>query len=293
MPRSEAEPVTFCKLLPETKERINRYAEALAENASQVGSHGLSKEEFDASGLFRAAIERIRGQQSASMTEKREFINTVLQHLKQEGKIVDFRFAGGGERHDYEISLSDDYVCVTEAKGCLDGNNTNIFERPPNAEEFVIWSLCQNAGADPRHNVWSGIHTRLGAEIIHRRQPVSGLVVWDMVCGTAGRPCPKLLGSANRGLVIDGHHFPPPCIYVFPKSVPDARNNPNPLCPRLDQLRFLHALAAEFGCNETDVVEVHIEVRASGPSIERRTTLVRSGAVVRESNWTEIKRAHL
>ena len=37
-------------------------------------------------------------------------------------------------------------------KGCLDGENTNKFERPTEADEFITWSLCTNSGADPRRN---------------------------------------------------------------------------------------------------------------------------------------------
>ena len=37
-------------------------------------------------------------------------------------------------------------VSVVELKGCLDGNNTTIFERPANAQEFIIWSVCTNPG---------------------------------------------------------------------------------------------------------------------------------------------------
>ena len=70
---------------------------------------------------------------------------------------------------------------------CLDGDNTKLFERPNSADEFVIWSLCTNVGADPRRNAGSGVHTRISAEIIARNQRVDGLVIWDMMCGTIGR----------------------------------------------------------------------------------------------------------
>jgi len=93
---------------------------------------------------------------------------------------------------------------VIEAKGCLDGDNTNIFQRPPDADEFIVWSLCQNPGADPRHNVWSGIHTRLSAEIIHRRQQVDGLIFRDMPCRTKARPCPKEEGKPSRFVEVVG-----------------------------------------------------------------------------------------
>src|SRR5271165_934827 len=77
-----------------------------------------------------------------------------------------------------------------------------------------------NPGADPRHNAWSGIHTRLSAEIISRSQRVDGLDIWDMVCGTFGRPCPKLESDTTRFTVVGPYRLPPPCIYLFPVTIP-------------------------------------------------------------------------
>ena len=34
------------------------------------------------------------------------------------------------------------------------------------ADEFIVWSVCTNVGADPEANAWSGVHSRLGAEMI-------------------------------------------------------------------------------------------------------------------------------
>jgi hypothetical protein len=178
-----------------------------------------------------------------------------------------------------------------EAKGCLDGANTNIFIRPPNAQEFVIWSLCQNAGADPRHNVWSGIHTRLSAEIIHEKKQVDGLVVWDMLCGTIGRPCPKVQGQPQRITAVGPYNVPPPCIYVFPRSIPDPRNNPRPQVWRLPQLGFLRALHNAFGGTVSEVTEVHIEASMKGADVTRATKLVRAGVTVFASEQTPIKRS--
>jgi len=57
-----------------------------------------------------------------------------------------------------------------------------------------------------RVNVGSGVHTRLGAEVISRGQRVDGLIVWDMLCGTAARPCPKLEVDETRGTAIVKDH---------------------------------------------------------------------------------------
>jgi hypothetical protein len=281
-----------CSLLPETRARISKFAEDLKAAAPKVGSHGLTENEFWNSGLFQGAVERLRGTQAASTSVKRRFLDEILNHMKSAGVITDFFFSGGGDRHDYQIEMPTGKRAVFEAKGCLDGNNTNIFQRPPNADEFFIWSLCQNAGADPRHNAWSGIHTRLGPAILAENGRVDALVIWDMLCGGLARPCPKLLLNPERVTVLaSGRKVPPPCIYVFPRSKPDARNNPNPEVWKLKELPFIQALAKTFGCLKNEVVEIHIHTQMKEADVQRKTTLIRAGTVLAESKWTKLKRA--
>jgi hypothetical protein len=252
----------------------------------------MEEADFWKSGIFGAAVERLRGIQAATLSQKREFMESIFGHLRRAGAISDWKFTGTGQRHDYEVSFQDGFVSVVETKGCLDGNNTNIFERPPGADEFVIWSLCQNAGADPRKNAWSGIHTRLGAEVIYRRQKVDGLVIWDMVCGTAGRPCPKLAADPNRATQLRcGLTVPPPCLYLFPRSVPDPRDNKKPRCLKLKEVRLLKALFDTFKADLEDVVEVHIEAGIRRATILRKTTFVRNGKEIVTTNWAALKRA--
>jgi hypothetical protein len=227
------------------------------------------------------------------MVEKRAFMAEVFGYLQNASFIRDWSYHGAGERHDYQATMANGRISVVETKGCLDGNNTNIFERPPQADEFIIWSLCQNPGSDPRHNAWSGIHTRLGAEIIYRRQRVDGVVIWDMACGTAGRPCPKLAANSNRTTQINANRsVPPPCLYLFPRSIPDARNNPTPACWRLDEIQLLHSLWRAFHGDEADIVEVRIEARIEGVEVQRRTRFFSGGAEITTSKWTTIRRAH-
>jgi len=271
-----------CQLSPETRKCIEDFAEALAKQAHAIGNHGLDKTEFDRAGLLRAAIERLRGQQAASMEEKRAFIAAKLDAMQAHGAIGQWKFSGAADRHDYEVRMPDGRVCVLEAKGCLDGNNTNIFERPPHADEFFIWSLCQNPGADPRHNVWSGIHTRLSAETIHRRVQVDGLIVWDILCGSAGRPCPKL---------TNGIGGPPPCMYLFPRHVSDPRNNPCPTPREAGELSFISALLNVFGHDNANLHQVRVESKYEGNALMRRTTILRNGKNQRQSRWTELRRA--
>lgn len=289
MPRRQ--PIIPCELSNDVRTRIEAYTASLRKNAAKVGTHGLSEEEFWEAGIFHAAVEKLRGTQAAFIETKRKFIDTVLHFMQQQGEISGWEFVGGGERHDYEITMRGGRLCVIEAKGCLDGNNTNIFERPPNADEFLIWSLCQNPGSDPQHNAWSGIHTRLSAEIIHRRQRVDGLIIWDMLCATHGRPCPKLQINPRRSTQLGKKSVPPPCVYLFPRTLPDPRNNPHPTPWRLKDVRFLDALMRCFKGEPSDAVHVSIETRMHAASVERRTAYSRDGVDFATSDWTAVRRA--
>lgn len=280
-----------CQLLDSTRQAIEEYVEALQQSAVSIGDHGLTEEEFWDSGIFRSAIEKIRGTQAATTAHKQRFVGQVLDHLQKEDRIDEWRFSGSGERHDYEVIMPGGRLCAIETKGCLDGNNTNIFERPSNADEFIIWSLCQNPGSDPAHNAWSGIHTRLSAEIIHKRQQIDGVIIWDMLCGTAGRPCPKLAHARDRVTRLENKQVPPPCIYLFPRTVPDPRNNPSPPVHEVHGISFVNALYDSFSCVPADIVSVGIQCRMADATIERKTVYQREGQVIAESKWTPIKRA--
>ena len=141
-----------CQRNTDLQRQIKAFAETLKTEAHTLGDHGLSESEFYSSGLFRGAIERIRGQFSASMRDKREFVQHILNFMQDDGFLNDWESAGEANRHDYAINLKSGRTAIVELKGCLDGNNTTIFERPPHADEFIIWSVCTNTGADPRHN---------------------------------------------------------------------------------------------------------------------------------------------
>lgn len=281
--------VTPCLQNAQLRQLIERYAEVLKTEAHRLGDHGLDEAEFYNSGLFRGAIERVRGQFSATMREKREFVRHVLNYMQDQGFIVDWQSAGEANRHDYTVTMPSGRTSVIELKGCLDGNNTNIFDRPPQANEFVIWSVCTNPGADPRHNAWSGIHTRLSAEIIARQQRVDGLIIWDMVCGTIGRPCPKIT-QEPRITTIGPYELPPPCLYVFPATVPTPRNNPHPPSQQLADVHFLQALHDCFQGRDEEVSYVDFKVEYAGVDTVRTTHIERGGATVMESGATAIRR---
>lgn len=280
-----------CQQNRDLRRLIREYAETLKTEAHKLGTHGLNEHEFYDSGVFRGAIERIRGQFSATMRDKREFVRHVLNYMQDQGFIHDWESAGEANRHDYTIRMSTGRVSVIELKGGLDGNNTNIFERPAHAQEFMIWSLCTNPGADPQLNAWSGIHTRLSAEVIARQQRVDGVMFWDMVCGTVGRPCPKLAGAPDRVTAVAHYTLPPPCIYVMPATIASTRNNPRPTAQSLDDVHLLKAFHACFRGADDEINYVDFEIEHRGAETVRRTHIRRTGVIVRESEFTPIRRA--
>ena len=272
------------------RQKIKDFAETLKTESHILGNHGLDEKEFHDSGLFRGAIERLRGQFSATMGPKREFVGLVLDYMQAQGFISEWKSVGGANRHDYTIQL-DDRIVVIELKGCLDGNNTNIFERPPHANEFIVWSLCTNVGADPRRNAWSGIHTRLSAEIIDRQQRVDGIIIWDMVCGTIGRPCPKKNQNPDRLTTVGPLLLPPPCLYLLPSTIPSPRNNPSPPSQLLQEVRIMQAFSDCFLCRSEEINYVNFDVSHEGADTVRTTHIVRNDEVQRISDPTPIRRS--
>ena len=272
---------------------IEGFAETLRTDAHLLGDHGLDEKDFYNSGVLRGAVEKLRGEYVGTTRSKREFVRHILNHLEDDGLIAGWDPSKGGARHDFQVRLNSGRLAVIALKGCLDGNNTNIFERPADADEFVIWSLCLSPGADPRHNTWSGIHTRLSAEMILRQQRVDGLIVWDMVCGTIGRPCPKLdrlrTDLTERSTVAGPFKTPPPCVYVFPAAIPEPKR-PRCAAQPLETVELLTAFHAGFSGWPEEVNYVDFEITVAGEELHRRTTISRGGAVVSQSEMTPIRR---
>lgn len=270
------------------RDQIERFAEVLKTEAHTLGDHGLDEKDFYNSGLFRGAVERVRGQFSATMRGKREFAQHALNHMEDGGFIAGWDLTEDANRNDYSVRLNSGRTAVIDLKGCLDGNHTNIFERPTNADEFVIWSICTNPGADPRRNAWSGIHTRLSAEMISRNQRVDGVVIWDMVCGTIGRPCPKLAVS-DRATEMGPFRTPPPCVYLLPDAIPSIAN-PHAAAQPLANVELLTAFHICFGGLDDELHFVDFDIAKSGMSLVRKTTVRRAGIVQQESEMTAIRR---
>ena len=77
------------------------------------------------------------------MRTKREFVRHILNYLDDREFIQNWESVEIANRYDYIVNFSDGRIAGIETKGCLDGNNTNIFERPPQAHEFILGASAQ------------------------------------------------------------------------------------------------------------------------------------------------------
>jgi hypothetical protein len=111
--------VVPCRKNAELQAKIREFSEIIRTQTHTLGEHGLTEQEFYNSGIFRGAIERIRGQFSATMRKKREFVQHILNYMQDRGFIGEWRLSGGESRHDYTVSMPSGRTSVIEFKGCL------------------------------------------------------------------------------------------------------------------------------------------------------------------------------
>ena len=127
--------------------------------------------------------------------------------------------------------------------------------------------------------------------MISRGQRVDGVVIWDMICGTLGRPCPKLaaLGGDVRRTNLGPFTTPPPCIYVLPGAIPTL-DAPLAKAQALSQVELLQAFQSAFGGRDEEINYVDIEIAQLGEELVRRTLISRGGLKQHASDMTAIRR---
>ncbi|MFK4150414.1 hypothetical protein ACI2LV_00335 [Streptomyces fungicidicus] len=213
---------------------------------------GIAPDRWDA--VLRATVEIIRGKNAADSQEKNTFVEAVLNRCFERGTVNSFEAIKGRGRQDWKVVLPNGMTVAVESKGAGDGNNTTIYERPAWADELVIWS--QNPHSLLKHpgkSAWSAIATRLFPKIhADPRQRVDAYLFWDGRCGSEDRPCPKSHGitdglreAATPYEAAPGKPsgwLPPPCVFLFPKTVAEVRENPEPPLHTLATSHFVRAL---------------------------------------------------
>lgn len=89
--------------------------------------HGIVPEDYNGGLVFRSAIESIRGTFIASSTSGRQgLVENVIEKMKQQDKIADYRVTSSGSRCDFEVLVEPNYYAAIEVKGG-EGNSIGIF----------------------------------------------------------------------------------------------------------------------------------------------------------------------
>jgi len=100
----------------------------------------------------------------------------------------------------------------------------------------------------------------------------------------------ELRADPSRITVVSHYRLPPPCIYVFPATVPSPRNNPRPVSQNLADVQILQAFQECFGGRADEVNHVDFEVEHRNEDTMRKTRVRRGGEIVQESAFTSIRR---
>jgi hypothetical protein len=111
-----------------------------------------------------------------------------------------------------------------------------------------------------------------------------------MMCGTIGRPCPKIADNDGSRLTdIGPFRVPPACIYLFPSVVPSSAA-PAVLAQPIEAVELLSAFHRCFKGHDAELNHVDFELLQNDSDLMRRTTIRRAGTMQKVSDMTPIRR---
>ena len=177
---------------------------------------GVDPRHYHGSNVFRSAIETIRGSQAAGQTAPRErFVGAILAAMKEQGLLANAEKTPIGVRWDFtaELETNPRRRVAVEVKGG-EGNSLNLSNRPPDAQEFVIWCHLDGSIIHRPARGAQAIIGRIVSDIIKAPKQIDALIIRDRLCGTDARPCPKYEGRPYPAL------GPAPDVFLFPSAVP-------------------------------------------------------------------------
>lgn len=239
MSASEAAPCRHRGAPPDDiVDRVAAVVRALGEDEAFLNRNGLSSDDFRLA--LPTAIERVRGSQSASNSERREFLVSLFEFLVARGAISSFSRPMYGDDTVYRLCVDGAGDIAVVQKGCPDGRHSSVAWSVPDwASETYVWWLCSSLTKEPGWHVSAGVK-RLRARFFNDQdETLDGVIFHNNVCGTDHRPCPKL----SRAVDIGGMRVPPPCIWV----TPDPGSGPDYNWAGTTQRRFPAILLSGFG----------------------------------------------
>jgi len=247
---------------------------------------GVSPEDWHPKRIFRSAVETIRGSFIAScLTQRHQMVAAVLGQLVERNKIARFEPTRKATRHDFTIILTERprVAAALDVKGG-EGNSVTITERPPWAQEFLLW--CHLDGSivnQPSQGVHSIVVNRLANDLMRRGKVVDAIFFKDQLCGSPLRRCPKYRDEVGNDRIA-------PDIFLMPLERPTPQQ-PSPPTHSLDSLylpgMILDVLGVTAASRPKHIwsVEIHlVSVEKGGKQVYmRRTRILHRGAVTEES----------
>jgi hypothetical protein len=247
---------------------------------------GVGPEDYHPKRIFRSAVETIRGSFIASsLTQRHQMIADVLARLVERRKIAGFEATRKATRHDFTIILTERprVAAALDVKGG-EGNSITITERPPWAQEFVMW--CHLDGSiknQPSQGVHSIIVNRLANDLMRRGKVVDAIFFKDQLCGSPLRRCPKYRGDVGNDRIA-------PDVFLMPLERPTPQQ-PSPRTHSLESLYLPGMILDILGVTAANrpkhvwSVEIHlVSVEKGGKRVYmRRTRILHRGAVMEES----------
>jgi hypothetical protein len=247
---------------------------------------GVRPADYHTKRIFRSAVETIRGSFIASsLTQRHQMVADVLTRLVELRKIAGFEPTRKATRHDFTIMLTNRprVVAALDVKGG-EGNSITITERPPWAQEFLMW--CHLDGSiinQPSQGVHSIVVNRLANDLMRRGKVVDAIFFKDQLCGSPLRPCPKYTGTVGNDKIA-------PDIFLMPQERPTPQE-PSPRTHSLESLYLpgmvLEAFRVPRRNHPAHVWSVQIHLlsitRGGKQAYMRRTRILHRGKIVEES----------
>ncbi|MGI8922980.1 MAG: hypothetical protein ACR2HJ_02895 [Fimbriimonadales bacterium] len=243
---------------------------------------------YHRSNVFRSAIETIRGQQAAIQTVPREqFVGRILEAMEDKGLLSSAQKTPPGVRWDFtaELETNPRRRVAIEVKGG-EGNSLNLSNRPPDYQEFIIWSHLDGSVIHSPARGAQAVIGRVVADIIKAPKQIDALIFRDKLCGTEARPCPKYAGGSHPVL------GPAPDIFLLPSAVPIFGRDLHPPVHTEATCSFPFRLLDFFGVSiENRPIHVHtVDIRLYlNGNIPMREVIVRQNGVEQFRNSAKVQ----
>ena len=191
--------------------RVATLMSTLDRHGDVLATHGITIDEFRHA--WPAALESLRGQQSAKASAKREFLAEIFEAMVSAGHVEAYEKPKYGSDTVYRLRAADRTIAIIQ-KGCPDGKHSSVAWTAPDwADETYLWWLCSSLAAHPGEHVVKGINRLRQRFFADQSDTLTGVIFHNQLCGTSERVCPK---STLGELELSTGATPLPCLYLMP-----------------------------------------------------------------------------